>query len=136
MVPTRHNNRKFCLSKRPRKFKHFVCYLRRRRKKIFSFRVQIAVQRNYFIVCNVLMFFGMPKCWRAKGCSCPPQKMRGAMLPLPPPVAFAPWARRKMVDFLVSNHFEWFWDYSVWSCPSVPPSVRVSVDKHCTHISS
>ena len=28
---------------------------------------------------------------------------------------------------LVPNHFEWFGDYSVWSCPSVRVSVSVSV---------
>ena len=33
---------------------------------------------------------------------------------------------RRMV-FLVPNHFEWFGDYSVWSCPSVRVSVSVSV---------
>ena len=40
--------------------------------------------------------------------------------------------------FLVLNHFEWFGDYSVWSCLCVCVSVRPCVcprtNKYCTHI--
>ena len=36
---------------------------------------------------------------------------------------------------LVPNHFEWFGDYSVWSCPCVRPSVRPFVYKNCSIIS-
>ena len=87
MVHTGHDNKKFCLSKRPRppKFKHFVCYLRLRRKKIFSFQAQIAVQRHYFMVCNVLIFLACQKVGGQKDTLAPPpQKVGGQMPPLPP----------------------------------------------------
>ena len=86
MVPTRHDNKKFWLSKRPRppKFKHFVCYLRRRRKKIFSFQAQIAVQRRYFMVCNVLIFLACQKVGGQKDTLAPPPQKVGGGGKCPP----------------------------------------------------
>ena len=64
MVHTGHDNKTFFgHSKRPRppKFKDSVCYLRRRRKKIFSFHAQIAIHRQYFMVCKALIFEGIER---------------------------------------------------------------------------
>ena len=87
MVPTRHENKKFCLSKRPHtpKFKHFVCYLRRRRKKIFSFQAQIAEQRHYFMVCNVSTFLARQNVGGQKDTLAPNLKLWGGQMPPCPP---------------------------------------------------
>ena len=54
-------------------------------KKLFSFQAQIAVQRHYFMVCNVLIFWHAKKWGGQKDTLAPPpQNVGGQMPPLPP----------------------------------------------------